>query len=262
MRDTSSDPAARLLGRLDAIAASVAATPSALALLGLGSVGLEVDRIDEFSDLDFFVVVEPGHAGAYLDSLDWLAAAHPLEWWFRNTADGYKAVMADGLLCEFAVFEPRRLAEVAYAEGRVVWARPGFDVPAAPTVPMPSRSHDRDWIVGEAVSNLYVGLQRWRRGERQAGSRMVQVFAVDRLLDLVALEPGAEPAVPADPFVPERRIEQRHPDLATVLADCVQGVDRTPESALALLAALTARAVVPAGMAARIRSLASAEPRR
>ena len=38
----------RLLGRLDAIARNVAAEGDALALLGLGSVGLETGRIDEW----------------------------------------------------------------------------------------------------------------------------------------------------------------------------------------------------------------------
>jgi hypothetical protein len=253
----ANDAAAHLLGRLDAIARSLAATPHALALIGLGSVGRELDRIDEFSDLDFFVIVEPGHVGDYLDSLDWLSAAHPLEWWFRNTADGFKVVMSDGLLCEFAVFEPHRLGEVPFAEGRIVWVRAGVEIAAAPALPVPSRSRDVGWLVGEALTNLLVGLQRWHRGERLAGSRMVQVYAVDRLLDLVALEPGADPAVQVDPFVPERRLEQRRPDLAEVVAACVQGVARAPESALALLAELEARADVPHLLASRIRTLAA-----
>jgi len=43
-----------LLTRLDDIGRSLDSTGRALALLGLGSVGLEADRLDQFSDLDFF----------------------------------------------------------------------------------------------------------------------------------------------------------------------------------------------------------------
>ncbi|KPB04498.1 hypothetical protein [Bacillus sp. CHD6a] len=51
----------RLLRRLDEIGLSLERTQGALLLLGLGSVGNELDRLDEFSDLDFFVIVKPGY---------------------------------------------------------------------------------------------------------------------------------------------------------------------------------------------------------
>jgi hypothetical protein len=52
-----------LLARLDAIARSLEASGHAEALIGLGSVGLELDRLDEYSDLDFFAIVNPALAG-------------------------------------------------------------------------------------------------------------------------------------------------------------------------------------------------------
>ena len=78
-----------LLARLDAIAASVAAHGDAQALIGLGSVGQDTARLDAWSDLDFFLIVDPGAKARYLDDLGWLAAAHPLAWSFRNTGDGH-----------------------------------------------------------------------------------------------------------------------------------------------------------------------------
>jgi hypothetical protein len=62
-------------------------------LLALGSAGLERQRLDRYSDLDFFVIVAQGYKVHYIESLDWLA-------------DGHKALMTDGIFCEFAVFEP------------------------------------------------------------------------------------------------------------------------------------------------------------
>jgi lincosamide nucleotidyltransferase len=50
-----------LLKRLNEIGHSLEKSGHALALIGLGSVGLELDRLDSYSDLDFFVIVENGH---------------------------------------------------------------------------------------------------------------------------------------------------------------------------------------------------------
>jgi lincosamide nucleotidyltransferase len=245
-----------LLQRLEAIGLSLQRSGGALALLGLGSVGQELHRLDRWSDLDFFAVVEPGQKGRFIQSLDWLASAHPLVWHFQNTADGHKALMADGVFCEFAVFEPEELCGIPYAPGRVVWCQPRFDQALAhPAKPLPGpASRDETWIVGEALSCLLVGLQRWHRGERLSAARFVQGYAVDRLIELDALR-CTPPA--GDPFAAERRLEARQPGLANELPSLVPGYTQTCQAALALLGALRARgAQLNAAMVARIESLA------
>jgi hypothetical protein len=245
-----------LLARLDAIGASLAATGHAQALIGLGSVGLETDRLDAWSDLDFFAIVDPGTKRGFLDDLGWLAAAHPLAWHFRNTADGHKALMADGVFCEFAVFEPGELAAIPFAPGRLVWARPGTDPALAIPRRAPARpTTDETWIVGEALACLFVGLQRWRRGEKLSAARFVQGHALDRLIELDALR-TRPPA--GDPFNGERRLEQRQPALAAELPALVPGYEGTPQAALALLDALARRgAALNPSITARIRALAA-----
>lgn len=244
-----------LLARLDAIGASLAATGSAQALIGLGSVGLETDRLDAWSDLDFFAIVDPGAKARFIDQLDWLAAAHPLAWHFRNTADGHKALMADGVFCEFAVFEPQELEGIPFAPGRLVWARPGTDPALAqPRRALPRRTTDETWIVGEALSCLFVGLQRWHRGEKLSAARFVQGHALDRLIELDALR--AHPAG-GDPFNGERRLEARQPALVAELPALVPGYADTPAAARAMLAALERRgALLDPAITARIRQLA------
>ncbi|EGJ09512.1 hypothetical protein [Rubrivivax benzoatilyticus] len=249
-------PSEALLTRLDTIARSLAASGQALALIGLGSVGRETARLDAWSDLDFFAIVEPCAKARYLDHLDWLDAAHPLAWHFRNTADGHKALMADGVFCEFAVFEPQELAAIPFAPGRLVWARDGVD-PAIvePRRPLPAATlPDETWIVGEALSNLLVGLQRWQRGEKLSAMRLVQGHALDRLIELDTLR--AAPA-PGDPFNRERRLEARQATLAAELPALAPGYTQTPAAALALLAALERRgALLNGAVVARIHALA------
>lgn len=250
----------QLLARLDGIAAVLRQDGHAQALIALGSVGLERDRLDQYSDLDFFVIVDPGHKARYIDSLDWLEAAHPLAWHFRNTVDGHKALSRDGIFCEFAVFEPQELAAIPFAPGRVVWRRADVEESIAiPRRPLPAAQlPDEGWIVGEALSCLYVGLQRWHRGERLSAARMVQGHALDRLVELDALRLANSPsAVSVDPFSRERRLERRQPDLARELPQLVPGYLHTPQAALAILAALERRgASVDPSMRERIRDLA------
>jgi len=249
-----------LLLRLEAIAASLRASGQALALIGLGSVGQDTARLDAWSDLDFFAIVEPGTKGRYLNNLDWLAAAHPLAWHFQNTVDGHKALMADGVFCEFAVFEPLELEHIPFAPGRVVWKRERVDdAIAVPRKPLPPTAPPGEaWIVGEALSCLFVGLQRWQRGEKLSAARFVQGHALDRLLELDALR-HPEAAAAADPFNRERRLESRRPTLASELPLLVPGYQRTPQAALAMLDALAARgALLDPAIVARIRELAVA----
>lgn len=250
---------ALLLERLDAIGAALRDSGQALALLGLGSVGLERERMDAWSDLDFFAIVQPGSKQRYLTRLDWLAAARPLAWHFQNTVDGHKALMDDGVLCEFAVFEPQELDSIPFAPGRLVWKRDDVDEGiAVPRKPLPAATPpDETWIVGEALSCLLVGLQRWHRGEKLSAARFVQSHALDRLLELEALLHPAS-AAGADPFNRERRLESRRPALAAELPALVPGYAHTPKAALAMLDALARRgAVLAPAVTERIRALAS-----
>lgn len=249
-----------LLRRLDAIGHALAQRPDALGLLGLGSAGREVDRLDAHSDLDFFVLVAPGAKDRYLASLDWLAAAHPLAWHYRNTADGHRALMADGVFCEFAVFEPDELWRIPFAPGRWVWRRESIAGSLAePRLPLPAAAaHDADWLVGEILSDLIVGLQRLARGEALAALRLIQVHAVDRLIELAEREGAGDARNGRDPFAPERRVERRLPSLAPLLAQAAPGYRGSAAAALAIVDHLERHAQVPAAVAQRIRELAAA----
>ncbi|MEQ8822005.1 MAG: hypothetical protein RLY93_17355 [Sumerlaeia bacterium] len=251
---------ALLLARLDAIAASLAARPDALALLGLGSVGRERERLDAYSDLDFFVLVSEGAKGRYVQNLDWLTEIRPVVFQFQNTADGYKLLFDDGVFCEFAVFELSELGQIPYSPGHIVWKREEVpDSVATPAVPMPAppAKPDVDWALGEALTNLYVGLGRYRRGEKLSAFKFVQSYALDRVVDLANIVFAENDAAQRDRFDRERRIEARLPGVEDLLASLALGYARTPEAALAILDFLEARFEVNAALAEEIRRLAN-----
>lgn len=251
-----------LQDRLASLARELSGRADALALLALGSVGTETERIDEWSDLDFFVLVREGAKERYITGLDWLAAVAPLVWHFQNTVDGHKALMADGVFCEFAVFEVHELGGIPYAPGRFIWRRDEVDESLARArSPLPAK-HGSEWLAGEALSNLIVGLQRHARGEKLAAMRMIQVHALDRVLELLEqLEPESNPSSAArDPFNVDRRIEKRSTQVALTLPVWAGGYERTVPAALALLAVLEKQGAVPSDVSELIRLLASLAP--
>ncbi len=250
---------ALLLKRLDAIGASLANLDRAKALIGLGSVGLELNRLDSWSDLDFFVIVEAGEKQRFLENLDWLEKVHPVVYAFRNTSDGYKLLFGDGIFCEFAVFEPQELQEIPYNPGRVIWRRAPEDEqfarPASASLPL--AASPLDWLVGEALTNLFVGLQRFMRGEKLSATRFIQQYAVDRVIDLAQYLDNPDP-YPADPYSRERRFEQRFPTTAARMPEFIQGYDRNRESAAAILEFLQSNFNLNPQLAAEINRLAHA----
>ncbi len=230
----------RLLERLQAIAGSVAESGCGLAVLGLGSVGAQRDRLDAYSDLDFFVVVEPGAKRAFLDSLRWLERAAPVVYSFLNTVDGYKLLFEDGIFAEMAVFEVDELAHIPFSGGRLVWQAEGFEMPvplAGRGLPVAQPLHTPEWLVNEALTNLYIGLGRYQRGERLSAARFIQGHALDRILELAPLieEAGGGER---DPFDATRRFEGAFPQMAKRLALFMPGYEESPAAARAMLAFL------------------------
>jgi lincosamide nucleotidyltransferase B/F len=242
----------RLFDRLDAIAAALRDSGAALALLALGSVGRELERIDAYSDLDFFAIVQPGQKARFIENLDWLAA--PIAFSFQNTVDGCKVLYEDGIYAEYAVFEPDELVAIPFAPGRIVWQAEGFDASQVEHGVRSAPKYALDFLLGEALTNLYVGLGRFRRGEKLAAMHLIQIHAVNQVLRMA---PYIEPDQPAlrDPYADERRFEQRFPGVAAYLPQFTQGYDRSPESARAILAFIEAHFEVNASLKARILEL-------
>ena len=245
----------RLVQRLEDLGAALARRGDAIALIGLGSVGADLDRLDDHSDLDFLVIVEDDARQRYLDSIDWLEELSPVAFSFSNTLDGRKVLFADGLYAEYAVFTVDGVAACASPAGRIVWQRAdapaGLEEPRG--VPGPSPYDDVQWQANEALTNLYVGLHRKARGETLSATRLIQTHAVDRVLTIAGLHTGG--AGRQDVFAVERGAERRFGG-DVPLAAMVPGYDRNREAALAILAWLEANASVDPVLAAAIRKLA------
>lgn len=256
-KEPDMDKIAILKKRLDEIGASLEKSEHGLALLALGSCGLEQERMDQYSDLDFFVIVQDGYKQRYLEQLDWLEEVAPVVFRFQNTADGYKALFEDDIFCEFAVFEVRELEMIPYTKGRIVWKETDFDESLCEPqkeIAKVQKSEDIDWMIGEALTNLYIGLGRYHRGEKLSAFHFVQNYAVGRVLDIISLQESVDCQF-IDVFDQSRRFEQRYPEMAEVLPIFLQGYDRTPESAAAILNYLDAQYQINSAIKERIERL-------
>src|SRR5690606_16186427 len=84
-----------------------------------------------------------------------------------------------------------------------------------------------------------VGLHRELRGEHLAAMRFIQVYAVDRVLALVRLDPATTLDHP-DHFEATRRIERAGLPVGLPLRRMVAGYDNNLDAAREVLAWLTA----------------------
>ncbi|MGL4336838.1 MAG: hypothetical protein ACRCST_08075 [Turicibacter sp.] len=226
-----------LLKRLDEIGDSLKNREGALALLALGSCGLEVDRLDEYSDLDFFVICQEGYKQHYMQSLDWLTDVYPITYAFQNARDGYKVMYEDDIFCELAIFEPHELADIKGMSGRLVYSAVGFNKELCDFEPLARNEVDINHSLNEALTNLYVGLGRYHRGERLSAYHFICIYAATQVTNLITtLEESTQ--VSKDPFSVPRRFEGRYPKYKTLLSEIITNYDETPLAAKRILAFL------------------------
>jgi hypothetical protein len=225
-----------LILRLDQIGHSIRTREGMIALLGLGSVGVELDRLDEQSDLDFFVITANGFKKRYLEDLSWLKSVMPVPYFFRNTEDGYKFMFEDGIYGEFAIFDESEIPNVTQSEGRIVWIKEGIQ-PKNLTESKGKQpviyEHHVAYRMEEALTNLYVGCSRAIRGERLSGYRFIESYALGNLLSVIH---HFETKVDGyhDAFNIERRFEEHFPTFQSLPLMC-QGYWNIAKSAQTIL---------------------------
>lgn len=242
----------RLFARLDEIASNLKKDRHVLALLTLGSVGLETNRIDQYSDLDFFVIVEDGYATHYLENTDWLNASSPLSFLFQNTHDGFKLLYQDGIYGECAIFDQSKLKDISYREARLHYQKEGFHFSFLPSNTLLGERPTKEYLLNEALTNIYVGLLRHHRGETYSSFQFICNYALMNTIKLASYDEIVD-----DPFDVCRRIEMNHPELIPLLKAANQGYDKISESAFTLINYLETHYYVNQDFLSKIKSMIS-----
>lgn len=239
------------------------ADPRVLGLVALGSTARRDHLPDRWSDHDFFVVVASGMQEAFRSNLGWLPRNDEVALSFRETAHGLKVVFRDGHLIEFAVFDPDELALARVNRYRVLFDRERIAerlARAAEATAAGATPSSDEWLAGQFLTNLLVGVGRHRRGERLSGRQLVTKSALAHLVPLLTRHVGSPEAAKLDDLDPPRRFETAFPLLGRRL-DAALRLD-TPAAALALLdiAVDELPGRIPPAAAAAIRPRLEPEP--
>ena len=221
-----------------ALRESLAARPEVLGLVALGSMAGRDYQPDEFSDHDFFVVVEPASAEPMRQDLSWLPRADAVLLSFRETAHGLKVIYDDGHLLELAVFTPQELALARVNRYRVLLDRADvttrMDAVARDTAQAGAAAAATDEaLLGQLLSALLVGVGRHLRGERVSGRNLVHAQALRHLLVLLERHVPSDRHGLLDDLDPHRRFEAVYPDLGRQVESALSHA--TPRAAVLLL---------------------------
>ena len=219
-----------LLDRMNEIINVLKDLDYVLAVIGLGSTGNNQKRLDKYSDLDFFIIVEQNKKEYLLTNLYWLESVQKLKYIFRNTIDGYKALFNDNIFIEFSIFSIKEFTNISYKDAKILWQNSSIKN----QIPIENKKHELntniEWITGELITNLYIGLMRFFRGEKLSAYKFVNSYAIDRLVELIRVKDPRKSQEELDTFALERRFEFDYPEYSVVFKSLLLSYDETPKA--------------------------------
>lgn len=208
----------------DALRRALEPDPRVIGLMAAGSMAGQSHQPDEWSDHDFWVIVEPGAQAWYHTHTEWLPDSDQIVLWFQEPHGGFKVVYRSGHLLEFAVSEREILLRAKVNDYRLLIDRCGL---AADLVQL-QRSTEAEFrqqtaddlcLLGQFLTNLLVGVGRYRRGEHLSARSLISMWAFHGLLRLIARYIPAEHPGTLDNLDPLRRFEMVYPTIGAAIND-------------------------------------------
>jgi hypothetical protein len=208
-----------------------------LGLVAVGSMAEQDTAPDAWSDHDFYVIVRSGMQDLYRDRTEGLPEPEEIAWAFRETEHGVKVLYRSGHLLEYAVFDEEELNLAKTNRYRVLLEREGIEERmaqiAGETRAWAAASSDL-YHAGQFLTNLLVGIGRYRRGEAASAHQFVKAQASQHLVLLLARHVASEQHKLADNIDPTRRFEVVYPLLGEELKAAM--LCEIPEAARRMLA--------------------------
>ncbi len=202
--------------------------PGVRSLVLLGSASGEARaRRDEWSDHDFYAILEPGSQDEVRERLDLLPLREHVVMVAAEGTIGFSVLWDDGHLFEFGIGTSVELGAVGVDSAKILLDPSGdgaalvADARRRRAEAVPPAAED---AVGLALVKLLIGFGRARRGEVLSASAFVRGHAVGQICAAVRLRRnGDADAGPesADPFDPVRRFEHDHPAVASAMAEAL-----------------------------------------
>ncbi len=187
-------------------------------LVAVGSMSAVDYQPDNWSDHDFYLVTEGGHQDYFRKNLQWLPMSGEISFFFQETDHGVKVVYKSGHLLEFAVFDLDELFLARVNRYRVLLDRCDIVGRMGKIREMTERScngsvPDNRFLAGQFLTNLLVGVGRFRRGEKISANFFIKQSALENLLKLVIKNISADNKDLLDNINHRRRFEFVYPQL-------------------------------------------------
>ena len=198
-------------------------------MLGLVLLGSASDqaagRRDEWSDHDFFAIIEPGRGAALRPGLDWLPDAGRLVLTAREGEIGFVALYDDGHVFEFAYSEVGELDGAVVGDATVVvddtvGTIDSFIADARARTVVADR-FDPENDARLVLVKILIGVGRARRGEVLNAGEFIRIWAVRHLVRAIRGRFADASTSARDAIDPVRRFEVDHPEWGARIADAL-----------------------------------------
>lgn len=208
---------------IELLTATAQREPDIVGLVGMGSTA-QRHRVDEWSDHDFALVTVDGAQDRYRHELSWLPGAASIALSVVEHHGGVKVIYDDGHVLEFGVTS---------IEGLTHWAGNSYDVfydaggvaeafAAMVERPLPTGERDDAADIRLVLTQVIIGVGRYRRGEVLSAGESVRSEALAHLLRVIGRRLPGDTGM-LDTLDPRRRFEFVHPQLAARISAALRG---------------------------------------
>ena len=216
MTSAEEDTLSRFLDYSRSLTEACLAHPEIIGLVLVGSAA-ETERVDKWSDHDFFVITPSGSQDLLRTNLNWLPNSESIAFSFKETLHGLKVVYESGAVLEFAVFDCAELQTcdvnhhyLAYGNEEVAQA---LESATNRKVEVSGTNNLKDFRL--FLSLLIIGVGRSRRGEILAAGENIRSTATYALLKVFTQQLGKNPQL--DRLDARRRFESVHPEIGNII---------------------------------------------
>lgn len=235
---------ARFLDYSDTLTKACIAHPEIIGLVLVGSTA-ETERVDEWSDHDFFVITPTGAQEDLRNNLHWLPQSESIAFSLRETEHGLKVVYNSGAVLEFAIFDCDELGRcmvnhhrLAYGNDEVTQALESAKKRELKVSPTDNLKDFRLFL-----SMLIIGVGRARHGEILTAGENIRSTAANAFLKVLTRQLEQSEKDPRlDKFDARRRFEFVHPGIGDLIGEALI---QQPENGAEALLALADRFLAP-----------------
>jgi hypothetical protein len=169
----------------DALRKSLETRSEVIGLVLVGSTAA-TNRVDEWSDHDFFVITKAGSAESMRQDLSWLPRHSEIAFSPRETEHGLKVIYQGGQVLEFAVFDDPELEVVSVNSYAVVLDRTNIKTRMdAIAARRKTHAFNAEAEFELFLGQILIGVGRARRGELLSAGQFVDTFAMNHALGLI-----------------------------------------------------------------------------